>query len=67
MDTQIIYCDETGDDGLNISSSRNFILTSIYMASSSRQNNYNKIKDFRKQLKEKYGFHTNQECTQNIF
>lgn len=61
MDTQLVYCDETGDDGLNTSSSKDFILTSVYMASSSWQNNYNKIKDFRKELKKKYGFHTSQE------
>ena len=34
METQIVYCDETGDDGLNTSSSDTFILTSIYMPSS---------------------------------
>ncbi|WP_296118958.1 DUF3800 domain-containing protein [uncultured Eubacterium sp.] len=61
MDTQIVYCDETGDDGLNTSSSRDFILTSIYMASNSWQSNYNKIKEFRKELKSTYGFHTSQE------
>ena len=61
MDTQIVYCDETGDDGLNTSSSRDFILTSIYMASGSWQNNYDKIKQFRKNLKSDYGFHAGQE------
>ena len=30
METQIVYCDETGDDGLNTSSSDAFILTSIF-------------------------------------
>ena len=40
METQIVYCDETGDDGLNTSSSEAFILTSIYMPSSSWQENY---------------------------
>lgn len=29
METQIVYCDETGDDGLNTTSSESFILTSI--------------------------------------
>ena len=47
METQIVYCDETGDDGLNTSSSESFILTSIYMPSSSWQENYNTIKAFR--------------------
>ncbi|MCM1044592.1 MAG: DUF3800 domain-containing protein [Candidatus Gastranaerophilales bacterium] len=61
METQIVYCDETGDDGLNTSSSEAFILTSIYMPSSSWQGNYNNIKAFRSNLKKKYGFHIGQE------
>lgn len=61
METKIVYCDETGDDGLNTLSSRAFILTSLYMSSSKWQSNYNNIKDFRKQLKVEYGFHTSQE------
>ena len=61
METQIVYCDETGDDGLNTKSSNTFILTSIYMPSSKWQNNYNQIKSFRQQLKIDYGFHVNQE------
>ncbi len=61
METQIVYCDETGDDGLNTSSSRDFILTSIYMASDAWQNNYDKIKRLRKELREEYGFHISQE------
>lgn len=61
METQIVYCDETGDDGLNTSSSEAFILTSIYMPSSSWQENYNTIKAFRSSLKKEYGFHTGQE------
>ncbi len=61
METKIVYCDETGDDGLNTSSSESFILTSIYMSSSEWQHNYTLIKEFRKQLKADYGFHTSQE------
>ena len=61
METQIVYCDESGDDGLNIKSSSDFILTSIYMPSSKWQSNFNQIKHFRKQLKEDFGFHINQE------
>ena len=49
METQIVYCDETGDDGLNTSSSTEFILTSIYMPTSSWQDNYNRIKELREQ------------------
>lgn len=61
METQIVYCDETGDDGLNTSSSKAFILTSVYMPSSEWKNNYDTVKAFRKQLKDEYGFHTNIE------
>lgn len=61
METQIVYCDETGDDGLNTSSSEAFILTSIYMPSSSWQDNYNTVKALRSNLKKEYGFHTGQE------
>lgn len=61
METQIVYCDEAGDDGLNTSSSETFILTSIYMPSSSWQTNYNAIKALRSDLKKEYGFHTGQE------
>lgn len=32
METQIVYCDETGDDGLNTKSSDVFILTSILVS-----------------------------------
>lgn len=61
METQIVYCDETGDDGLNTASSETFILTSIYMPSNSWQENYNIVKSFRSSLKEEYGLHTGQE------
>ncbi len=61
MNTKIVYCDETGDDGLNTTSSNSFILTSLYMPSESWQNNYDSIKQFRKKLKEEYGFHSGQE------
>ena len=61
LETKIVYCDETGDDGLNTLSSRTFILTSLYMSSGKWQSNYNIVRDFRKQLKAEYGFHTSQE------
>lgn len=61
MSTRIVYCDETGDDGLNTSSSDSFILTSMNMPAESWQSNYNMIKSFRKDLKAKYGFHISQE------
>ncbi len=61
MNTRIVYCDETGDDGLNTSSSEVFILTSIYMPSNSWNDNYETIKRFRKSLRSEYGFHVGQE------
>ncbi len=61
METQIVYCDETGDDGLNTSSSKDFILTSLYMQSGKWQSNYDTVKLFRKELKSEYGFHVSQE------
>lgn len=61
MNTRIVYCDETGDDGKNTSSSDTFILTSMSMPSESWQANYDIIKNFRKELKEKYGFRINDE------
>ncbi|WP_434310374.1 hypothetical protein [Hominifimenecus sp. rT4P-3] len=67
METQIVYCDETGDDGLNTSSSESFILTSIYMPSSSWQDNYDTIKTLRSELKKEYGFLFVKKCIQSIF
>ena len=40
METYLVYCDETGDDGLINRSSDDFVLTSVYMNSNSWQNNY---------------------------
>ena len=61
MNTKIVYCDETGDDGLINTSSNTFILTSLYMPSESWQSNFDAVKFFRRQLREKYGFHVSQE------
>ena len=61
MKTNLVYFDETGDDGLIKTSSETFILTSIYMKSEDWQKNYNQMKFFRKQLKDKYGFHVKEE------
>lgn len=61
MNTRIVYCDETGDDGHNTKSSSSFILTSMSMPSESWQSNFNIIKNFRKELKQEYGFHISEE------
>lgn len=61
MDTYLVYFDETGDDGLIRSPSNAFILTSIYLNSNVWQNSFDKIKVFRKELKEKYNFHITEE------
>lgn len=61
METNIVYFDETGDDGLIKTSSDTFILTSIYLSTNDWQVNFNKIRDLRKRLKEEYGFHIKEE------
>ena len=61
METYIVYCDETGDDGTTTDASESFILTSLYMPSKSWQSNFDAMRTFRKQLKENYGFHVTQE------
>jgi hypothetical protein len=43
METYLVYCDETGDDGLINRSSDDFVLTSVYMNSNSWQNNYENV------------------------
>lgn len=61
MNTRFVYCDETGDDGNNTLSSDIFVLTSIYMPSESWNDNYKKIKEFRKMWKDKYGIYVKEE------
>lgn len=61
METNIVYFDETGDDGLIKTSSDTFILTGIYMSSENWQKNYNQMQFLRKELKAKYGFHVKEE------
>lgn len=59
--TQIAYFDETGDDGLRNSSTDLFVLTSLCVPSSEWQNHFDKIKAFRKMLRDEYGFYVSQE------
>lgn len=61
MDTYIAYFDETGDDGVTTASSEFFVLTSLYMNSNKWQENFDKIRACRKELKNKYGFHISEE------
>ncbi len=67
MNTNLVYFDETGDDGLIKTSSELFILTSIYMASEIWQKNYNKMHLLRKKLRNKYGFHIKEEMHTKYF
>lgn len=61
MKTYIAYFDETGDDGVAITSSDHFILTSLYMPAESWQQNFNLMRSLRKELRDKYGFHVTEE------
>ena len=61
MKTYLTYFDETGDDGITTASSDHFILTSIYMPAENWQDNFDKIRKLRKDLKEQYGFHVSEE------
>ena len=58
MNTCLVYFDETGDDGANTLSSNQFVLTSIYMQTDTWQENFNKIRNCRKELKDRFGFHS---------
>lgn len=61
METVLVYYDETGDDGLINTSSDDFVLTGIYTNTNSWKSNYTTFKNFRSLMKEKYGFHVNEE------
>lgn len=61
MKTYIVYFDETGDDGVTTASSDHFVLTSIYMPSESWQQNFDLIRELRRNLRNKYGFHVTEE------
>lgn len=54
MDNYIVYDDETGDDGINASSSDSFILTAVYMSAEKPQEHFNRIQNSRKHMREKY-------------
>jgi hypothetical protein len=55
------YFDESGDDGYPVYSSELFILTSVYIHHSQWKINYEKIHQFRKELRNNYGLPVKQE------
>ena len=59
--TYLVYFDEAGDDGANTLSSKQFVLTSVYLDINIWQNTFNDIRVFRKEMKEKYGLHVTEE------
>lgn len=61
MKTCVVYFDETGDDGVTSASSDHFVLTSVYMQAELWQDNFNKMRNLRRKLRDKYGFHVSQE------
>lgn len=67
MGTDIVYFDETGDDGNNQKSSDHFILTSFYMPAESWESNFQHMRDLRRDLKSKYGYKSRKRCIQSSF
>ena len=61
VNTYLVYFDETGDDGSTTSSSDHFLLTSIYMDVEKWMENFSKLKDMRKELRERFGMHIAEE------
>lgn len=67
METRIVYYDESGDDGIIGSDSKTFTLSCIYMPSKSWQNNFNIMKNLKKELKTEFGLKFTQEIhTKNL-
>ena len=61
LDTYLVYFDETGDDGITTASSDVFVLTSMYIKIEDWQKNFNIIKNYRKRLKQEFGFPISEE------
>lgn len=61
METYLVYCDETGDDGLIQYSSDHFVLTSIYMPAEKWQSNFDQLQNMRRKLKADFGLHVKEE------
>ncbi len=56
MDSKIVYFDETGDDGNNTKTSDAFVLTSLSVSTSDWAMVFEKHRQLRKLLHDKYGF-----------
>lgn len=68
METYLVYCDETGDDGVVQYSSDYFVLTSIYMPAEKWQHGFDLFRDMRCQLKTDFGLHMTEEFhTKSVF
>lgn len=63
----LVYLDESGDDGPTVNSSSLFVLSSLYMPYISWKENFNRIREFRKELKNSYGFPIRLEFHTNAF
>lgn len=61
MGMYIAYFDETGDDGFPRYASELFVLTSVYMHYQTWKDNYNKIVQFRRELKAHTGINMRTE------
>ncbi len=61
METYLVYFDETGDDGANTLSSKQFVLTSVYLDIKHWQDTFDTIRAFRRDLKKEYGLHIKEE------
>ena len=57
----ISYFDESGDDGYPVYSSELFVLSCLYMHETRWKENFQSIVNFRKYLKEQYGFPIKEE------
>ena len=63
----IAYFDETGDDGFPKYSSELFVLTSVYLNDSEWKDTFSIIREFRKEIKHRYGFPVKLEMHTNRF
>lgn len=67
MDTYLAYFDETGDDGFVNYSCDHFVLTSLYMPADRWQDNFIKLQNMRRELRQLYGLHIQEEFHTKYF